>query len=244
LHGRDPDRGKQVFQEVRGFGHGQPHRVHLADFASLDEVRRLAGGIEAEHERLDALINNAGIGAGRPGASRELSRDGSELRFQVNYLASFLLTSLLLPLLRHSTPARVVNVTSAGQAPIDFDDLILEHGYDGWRGLPAEQAGTDHVHLRPRGANRGVGCDGQRPSPGDIHGHKDGARGRQSDQQGGGGSRATLRLVAAPQLDGVTGKYFDGLEEARAHAQAYDPNARRKLWGLSEELCGLGVFAA
>jgi NAD(P)-dependent dehydrogenase (short-subunit alcohol dehydrogenase family) len=58
------------------------------------------------------------------------------------------------------------------------------------------------------------------------------------------GAEATLRLVAAPQLDGVTGKYFDGLEEARAHAQAYDPNARRKLWGLSEELCGLGVFAA
>lgn len=58
------------------------------------------------------------------------------------------------------------------------------------------------------------------------------------------GAAATLRLATAPELEGVTGKYFDGVKEARADAQAYDPNIRRRLWRLSEELCGLGAFAA
>lgn len=125
LHGRDSDRGEEVLQEVRAAGGSQPHRLYLADFASLEEVRRLAREVEAEHARLGALINNAGLGAGRPGAARELSHNGYELRFQVNYLTGFLLTILLLPLLRRSAPARVVNVASAGQAPLDFGQARL-----------------------------------------------------------------------------------------------------------------------
>jgi NAD(P)-dependent dehydrogenase (short-subunit alcohol dehydrogenase family) len=80
------------------------------------------------------LINNAGVGAGPRGRERrELSADGHELRFQVNHLAPFLLTHLVLPILRVAAPARVVNVASIGQAPLDFDDLMLECGYDGFR---------------------------------------------------------------------------------------------------------------
>jgi NAD(P)-dependent dehydrogenase (short-subunit alcohol dehydrogenase family) len=72
------------------------------------------------------LINNAGIGAGSRPGRRELSADGYELRLAVNYLAHFLLTYRLLPLLRRSTPARIVNVASVGQQPIDFEDVMLE----------------------------------------------------------------------------------------------------------------------
>lgn len=78
-------------------------------------------------------VNNAGIGSGPPGAGRQTSANGYELRFQVNYLAAFLLTRLLLPLLRAFAPARVVNVASGAQQPIDFDDVMLEDDYDGWR---------------------------------------------------------------------------------------------------------------
>ncbi len=80
------------------------------------------------------MISNAGIGGGRPDKpTRQQSRDGFELRFAVNYLAGFLLTLRLLELLRRSAPARVVNVSSLGQMPLDFDDVMLEHDYDGTR---------------------------------------------------------------------------------------------------------------
>src|SRR3989441_12759702 len=82
--------------------------------------------------RLDVLVNNAGIGGGGRHGRRETSADGHELRFAVNYLAPFLLTNLLLPLLRRSAPARIVNVASVGQAPIDFDDVMLQRRYDGF----------------------------------------------------------------------------------------------------------------
>jgi NAD(P)-dependent dehydrogenase (short-subunit alcohol dehydrogenase family) len=90
--------------------------------------------IVAEHDRLDVLVNNAGTGSTVPGGGeRTESQDGYELRFQVNYLAEFLLTGLLEPLLVSSAPARIVNVSSAGQMPIDFDNVMLERGYDGMR---------------------------------------------------------------------------------------------------------------
>ena len=84
-------------------------------------------------KRLDLLINNAGIGSGGPQGTRQTSADGYELRFAVNYLAGFLLTHLLLPLVRNSAPARIVNVSSLGQQAIDFADVMLTHGYSGSR---------------------------------------------------------------------------------------------------------------
>src|SRR5262249_57745463 len=84
-------------------------------------------------DRLDILINNAGIGSDGSAGKREVSQDGHELRFAVNYLAGFLLIRVLLPLLMLAKPARIVNVSSLGQHPIDFDDVMLTHGYSGSR---------------------------------------------------------------------------------------------------------------
>ncbi|TIP11761.1 MAG: SDR family NAD(P)-dependent oxidoreductase, partial [Mesorhizobium sp.] len=105
----------------------------LADLSSLAEVRRLAGAVRAGTDRLDILISNAGVGTGGEGAKRQVSADGYEMRFAVNYLAGFLLSSELLPLLKASAPARIVNVASAGQQAIDFDDINLARGYSGVR---------------------------------------------------------------------------------------------------------------
>src|SRR5262245_37309573 len=95
------------------------------DLASLDAVHGLA---EQVPDRLDVLVNNAGIGRANPDR-RALSDDGFELRFAVNYLAGFLLAELLRDRLAAAAPARIVNVASAGQRPIDFDDVMLEHDY-------------------------------------------------------------------------------------------------------------------
>ena len=129
VHGRDAERGAQVVADIESAGGAATFL--RADLAKLAEVRRLAAAVQDETDRLDILINNAGIGTA--GGVRQESADGFELRFAVNYLAGFLLTSLLLPLLRASAPARIVNVSSAGQQAIDFADVMLTRGYSGAR---------------------------------------------------------------------------------------------------------------
>ena len=98
LHGRSPEKGKASLAEITE-ATGNPHcRYYNADLAALDEVRKLADDLDADHDRLDVLINNAGVGPGAMSRrERELSRDGYELRLAVNYLAPFLLTRQLLP---------------------------------------------------------------------------------------------------------------------------------------------------
>jgi NAD(P)-dependent dehydrogenase (short-subunit alcohol dehydrogenase family) len=134
VHGRSDERLAETVAELRQVADADRIRSYRADLASLGQVARLADEVLASEERLDVLVNNAGVGARVPGDGGRLeSEDGLELRFAVNYLAPFLLTHRLLDLLQASAPARVVNVSSAGQIPIDFDDVMLERDYDGMR---------------------------------------------------------------------------------------------------------------
>jgi NAD(P)-dependent dehydrogenase (short-subunit alcohol dehydrogenase family) len=131
VHGRNVERGQELVREIEASGSGSA-RFYRADFASLDEIRSLAAAISRDYDRLDLLVNNAGIWLeGSDG--RVLSEDGHEMHFQVNYLAGFLLTRSLLPLLRSSAPSRIVNVASLSQNPLDFDNLMLERGYSDGR---------------------------------------------------------------------------------------------------------------
>jgi NAD(P)-dependent dehydrogenase (short-subunit alcohol dehydrogenase family) len=240
LHGRDRARGAAVLREI-GEATGNDHLAfYLADFASLAQIRRLADEILAKHDRLDVLVNNAGIGFGRRGApEREVSQDGYELRFAVNYLAPFLLTRLLQPLLVRSAPARIVNVASAGQAPIDFDDVMLEHAYDG-RAYRQSKLALVMFTFDLADELRDTGVTANCLHPATYMPTKmvleAGVNPISSIEQG---LQATLRLVTDRDLDGVTGRYFDGQREARAHPQAYDLDARRRLRELSARLVGL-----
>ena len=128
VHGRDAKRGARVVADIEASGGAAGFLA--ADLSALAEVRRLADAAQATVDRLDILINNAGIGTAGP---RQTSAEGFELRFAVNYLAGFLLTLLLLPLIKKSAPARIVNVSSGGQQPIDFGDVMLTRGYSGTR---------------------------------------------------------------------------------------------------------------
>ena len=132
VHGRDRGRGDRVAAEIKDAG-GSAEFL-MADLSSLADVRRLADAVQKTTQRLDLLINNAGIGTGGSQAAvRQTSTDGYELRFAVNYLAGFLLTHLLSPLMEESASARIVNVSSIGQEAIDFDDVMLTERYSGLR---------------------------------------------------------------------------------------------------------------
>ena len=136
LHGRRADALEAVAAELAALpgAANTPPRAVLADLARLEQVRTLAATVTGSGETLDVLVNNAGIGVGEPdGTGRRISPDGYELRFAVNYLAPALLSLLLAPSMGAEGSARIVNVASIGQAPLDFDDVMLEHGYSGSR---------------------------------------------------------------------------------------------------------------
>ena len=129
VHGRDEQRGMAVVDEINA-GPGSA-RFYAADFASFDNVRELAQSVLRDYDRLDVLVNNAGFGSAPD--ERWESEDGHEFRFQVNYLAPFLLTNLLKELVTASAPSRIVNVSSLAQSPIDWDDVMIEENFSGGR---------------------------------------------------------------------------------------------------------------
>ena len=243
VHGRSPERAEAAAADIRAASGSELLRTCAGDLASLAQVRSLAEAVLSAEPRLDVLVNNAGIGTAGPGGGERVeSADGYELRFAVNYLAPFVLTRLLEPLLVRSAPARIVNVASAGQAPIDFDDVMLEDGYDGGRAYSQSKLAMVAwtFDLAERLAGRGVTATVLHPGtymPTKMV-LEAGVEPYDSLETG---VRATLRLIADPALDGVTGRYFDRTEESRARPQAYDPDARRKLRELSERLAGLGA---
>ncbi len=238
VHGRDRDRGESAVAAMEADG-GSATFIP-ADLASLAEVRRLARDVRGATDRLDLLINNAGIGPGRPSEGRATSADGIELRFAVNYLAGFLLVQELLPLLRASAPARIVNVASAGQHAIDFDDVMLERDYSGWRAYCQSKLAQIlfTFELAPRLEADGVTVSCLHPAT-----FMDTSMVREMGTQPAStveeGAEAILHLAVSPELEGVTGRYFNGIVESRPDAQAYDEGARGRLWALSEELTGL-----
>ena len=168
-----------------------------------------------------------------------MSEDGYELRLAVNHLAGFLLTMRLLPLLRRSAPARIINVASLGQAPIDFDDPMLEHGYSGTRAYGQSKLAqiTTGFELAERLDPKEVTVASLHPAtymPTKMVLEEIGSSVDRLED----GVAATVRLALDPELEGVTGHFFDRQSVAAAHAQADDRAARRRLWELSLELTG------
>jgi NAD(P)-dependent dehydrogenase (short-subunit alcohol dehydrogenase family) len=233
VHGRNVERGEALVAEIEAQGRGSA-RFIAADLASLAEVRSLAETVLADYDRLDLLVNNAGIWLG---GERQVSDDGHELHFQVNYLSGFLLTRMLLPLLRESAPARIIQVSSIAQAPIDFDDVMLEEGYDPSRAYAqsklAQVMFTEDLAAELEGS--GVMALSLHPATlmdTDMVVERD-IRPRASVEEG---TEAVMHLIEASDVE--SGDYYQGLERTRPHEQADDPAAREELRRLSYRLTG------
>jgi NAD(P)-dependent dehydrogenase (short-subunit alcohol dehydrogenase family) len=237
LHGRDEQRLEEARKGIMQRNESASLGAYRADLSSLEEVRGLADRLLREQERLDVLVNNAGLAMAE--RERQQSQDGYELTFAVNYLSHFLLTVLLLPLLESSAPARIVNVASVGQRAIDFGDVMLEHGYDGIRAYcQSKLAQIMFTFELAERVTAGVTVNALHPATlMDTKMVRDSFGTVMTTVEEG--RDATLRLVSSRELDGVTGRYFDGKRESTADDQAYDADARKRLWELSETLCGL-----
>jgi NAD(P)-dependent dehydrogenase (short-subunit alcohol dehydrogenase family) len=231
VHGRSAERLARTREEL-----GQVDTV-LADLASLTECDRLADELAARYDRIDVLVNNAGVGFGAPGSGRALSADGLELRFAVNYLAGYHLTRRLIPVLTASAPARIVNVSSIGQHPIDFDDPMFERDYSGIDAYRASKLAQIMFtfDLASELQSSGVTVNALHPaSLMDTQMVREAAYDTLSTVEQG--AAATMRLIADPTMERITGTYSNGLHEDKANPQAYDPTARARLRALSDEL--------
>jgi NAD(P)-dependent dehydrogenase (short-subunit alcohol dehydrogenase family) len=238
IHGRDAKRGEGLVSEIKA--RGGHARFIAADLSSVEAVRGLAEAVLGQTRRLDLFINNAGIGSGGPGASRQVNAAGCEMRFAVNYLSGFLLTTLLLSLLKASAPARIVNVASAGQQAIDFDDVMLTRGYSGARAYMqsklAQVLFTFDLAQSLEGTGVAVNCLHPASYMATTMVREAGVSPWSSVEEG---AEAILNLATSPALAGRSGLYFDGLRESRANAQAYDLRARERLRAISRQLAGL-----
>ena len=237
LHGRDADRGLGLVRKIKEATGNHRIQFYRADLSSLAEVGELARQVISDVARLDVLVNNAGVGFGQDASKRELSQNGYELRFAVNYLAPYLLTERLLPLLKASSPARIVNVASVGQAPLDFDNVMFTRGYSGVSAYRQSKLAMIAwtFGLVERLAGTGVTANALHPAslmPTKMVLEA----GWQTMSSVEEGLKATLRLVVDPALENMTGEYFDGLSLAKAKAQAYDKQVQQRLAALSQKL--------
>lgn len=232
VHGRSAERGREVVSEIEAAG-GRAS-FYQADFGSLAQTRAFGEAVLRDFGRLDVLVNNAGFGSSPD--ERMVTEDGHEFRMQVNYLSHFMLTQMWLPLLRSSAPSRIVNVSSGAQQAIDFDDVMIERGFSGGRAYAQSKLAQIlfTVDLAERLQGTGVSVNSLHPAT-----YMD----TRMVARAGVTPRATVDEGADAVMQLITddvgsGGYFNGLRPARANAQAYDAEARGRLWALSEELTG------
>jgi retinol dehydrogenase 12 len=239
------DRGRAEATAAALAGAGPAPRIEIADLSSMDQVRALAGRLRAL-DRIDVLVNNAGLVAGR----RRTTADGLDEVFAVNHLAPFLLTNLLLPSLT-SAQARVITVTSDAHAAarLDLDDLQLERGWDSWRAYANSKLANILFTRELARRLEGTGATANCAHPGVVRsGFGREARlplrigltiARPFLLSPRRGARTIVYLASSPAVADATGGYYVKGRRREPSAAARDDATARRLWQLSEELTGL-----
>ena len=239
---RDRERGEAARRDVMASTGNQQVELLLADLASQQSIRQAASEFKATHDRLDVLVNNAGMSS----PTRRETVDGIETVFATNHLGPFLLTNLLLPVLTASAPARVVIVSSGVQAmaKLDFDDLQEVKSYSTIRSYNQSKLANLIFAYELARRLQGTGVTANALEPGFIKSNLQVPfpfrlfsfmRGKPVD-----GAKPAVFLASSPEVDGVTGTFFNNKGVAtRSSAQSYDEAAARRLWQLSTQLTHL-----
>jgi len=235
IHGRDKEKGARVLSELNHASCNENLALYIADFSSLADVRRMSEEIKREQSELHVLVNNAGNFY----KEKLLNEDGLEMTLVVNHLAPFLLTRLLLDLLKASAPARVVMVASGAHRnlkQIDWDNLQGEKAYDGYDAYALSKlANICYINeLAHRLTGSGVTANSLHPGVIDtklLHSIYD-MEGASVEE----GAQTSVFLATAQEVEGVSGRYFSRMVEKPISDLARDTDVRHKFWELSEKL--------
>jgi NAD(P)-dependent dehydrogenase (short-subunit alcohol dehydrogenase family) len=236
VHGRSEEKVDKVRRAIEDEG-GNTSGV-VFELSSLASIRRGAEDLARRFPRLDVLVNNAGIFMNE----RELSEDGLELTFQVNHLAPFLLTNLLLQGPLKGPGARIVNVSSIAhtRGRMRFEDLQLTRGFQGYAAYAQSKLAnilfTFELAERLPPAQVTANClhPGVVSTKLLVEGF--GMHGSDTVQEG---AETSVFLATSEDVEGVTGRYFARKREVNPAPSALDVDARKKLWEVSEQLSGL-----
>jgi NAD(P)-dependent dehydrogenase (short-subunit alcohol dehydrogenase family) len=248
LVARDPQKGKSVLEEIRTKAGHTNLDLFIADLSSQASIRKLAENFKGKYKQLHILVNNAGGFS----FTRKTTADGIEYTFALNYLAYFLLTHLLLEVLKVSAPARIVNVSSGaqGMAKMNFEDPQGQKRYSGQSAY--NQSKLANVLFTYALAHRleGSGVTATVLHPGVVRTNF----GRENPPfvfrllfplitpfmlTPEKGAETSLYLASSPEVEGITGKYFANKKAVRSNPVSYDQTVQERLWQLSEELSKL-----
>jgi retinol dehydrogenase-14 len=248
---RDATKGQSALNEIKQKSNNPSIDLLLADLSSQVEVRRLATEYKSKYQQLHVLINNAGVYY----TKRHVTVDGLEAMFAVNYLAHFLLTNLLLDIIKRSAPARIINVAGAYHAKgkISFDDLQGEKDFDGQRANHqsklADVLFTYELARRLKRAGVTANClhpgmvatdliDKDRDFP--VFFKYLYKLSRPLMKSPAKGAETSISLASSPEVEGVTGQYFVNKKIAKSSPESRDVQLAQRLWEVSEKLAKLG----
>lgn len=241
---RDPVRAEVARGEIAAAGGNDNVEVYIANLASLADIRRVAQEYRAKHKRLDVLINNAGAVF----MDRRLSPDGFELTFATNHLGYFLLTKELLPLLKTSAPARVVNVASDAHKgmQLDFTDLQSQKRFIGLKTYGRSKLANILFTRELARQLQGTGVTANSLHPGFVASSFGNGNGKLWDIimriamlfaiTPAKGAETTVYLASSPDVDAVSGKYFSKKKVVSPTEAAQDDVSAKKLWEVTEQL--------
>ncbi|MBZ0296053.1 MAG: SDR family oxidoreductase [Anaerolineae bacterium] len=247
--GRNPDKTERVVKEIRQATGNQQVEMLLGDLSVVEDMRRVANQFRNRYDRLDVLANNAGAMFNE----RQVTPDGFEKTFALNHLSYFVITTMLLDMLRASAPARIVNTSSQAHrmtGELHFDDLQHEHGYNAWNVY--SQSKLMNILFTVELARRleGTGVTANSFHPGFVNsgfGKNNGGLmrlamqmitplfGRSPEQ----GAETLIYLASSPDVAQISGAYFVDKQTASPSSTATDTAAARKLWDISESLAGV-----
>jgi NAD(P)-dependent dehydrogenase (short-subunit alcohol dehydrogenase family) len=250
LMGRDVKRGLAAVDRIqKECGNGNSEFIRV-DLAAQQEIRQFVEEFKKRYDRLDILVNNAGTTL----LTRRMSVDGYEMTFVVNHLSHFLLTNLLIDVLKTSAPSRVINVSSGShrRASINFDDLHSQSGYRIMRAYGQSKLANILFTYELARQLEGTGVTANALHPGFVLTNLGRDNGwlihriirlamRMKGISPEEGAQTILYLAASPEVEGVTGKYFYKMKPVKSSPKSYDPEASRRLWEISEKLTGLTV---
>ncbi|HQD25916.1 MULTISPECIES: SDR family NAD(P)-dependent oxidoreductase [Methanoculleus] len=243
LHGRNHEKGERVLAELKEATGSDRLSLYIADLSVQDRIRRLAEDIAKKHDRLDVLINNAGVFMPK----REVSPDGIEMTFAVNYLAQVLLTHELLPLLRRSAPARIVNVASIahrGVGSVDWGNLPGFSNYDPYDAYAVSKVGIIAFTIQAARVLEGTGVTANCLHPGVIDTKL--LRAYIREQNNGSpperGAEVETYLALSPDAGKVSGRYFEENRWTQPSSLALDPKTQDRFWKMALDLTGIGEW--
>ena len=243
---RSKEKGEAALTEIIAKSGHRNVELMLADMSSQDSIRRLASDFKAGHEKLHLLVNNAGVYLTR----RTTTVDGLESTFAINHLGPFLLTNLLLDLLKASAPSRIVNVTSDAHngAKVNFEDLQGEKKFSGWQAYG--QSKLAMILFTHELATRldGTGVTVNSAHPGVVRTNFANNNGlvtfgfrlmRPFFISPKTAAKRILYVATSPDLEGVNGKYFTKMHAAKSSQESYEDDSAKRLWQMSEQLTKL-----